>query len=28
MPVVIFAGNHDGNLNNKHRLDAITPIIN
>ena len=27
-PLLIIPGNHDTNLNNSHRLDAITPIIN
>jgi predicted MPP superfamily phosphohydrolase len=27
-PVLIIPGNHDANLNNSHRLDALTPIIN
>jgi len=27
-PVLIIPGNHDANLNNAHRLDALTPIIN
>lgn len=26
-PTVVIAGNHDTNLNNAHRLDALTPII-
>jgi len=26
-PVIITAGNHDANLNNINRLDAITPIV-
>lgn len=26
-PVVVIAGNHDCNLNNKNRLDVLTPII-
>jgi DNA repair exonuclease SbcCD ATPase subunit/predicted MPP superfamily phosphohydrolase len=26
--VVVTAGNHDANLNNNHRLDTLTPIIN
>ena len=28
MPVVLMAGNHDLNINNNDRLDALTPIIN
>ena len=27
-PVLIIPGNHDANLNNAYRLDAITPIVN
>lgn len=27
LPVIIIPGNHDANLNNKNRLDALTPII-
>ena len=27
MPVLIIAGNHDANLSNKNRLDALSPII-
>ena len=27
MPLVMIAGNHDININNRDRLDAITPII-
>jgi|21_taG_2_1085346.scaffolds.fasta_scaffold00066_4 DNA repair exonuclease SbcCD ATPase subunit len=27
-PTILIAGNHDCNLNNKHRLDALTPIVN
>lgn len=27
-PVILIAGNHDMNLNNKSRLDALTPIVN
>jgi len=27
VPTIVIAGNHDANLNNKHRLDALTPII-
>lgn len=26
-PVVLIAGNHDCNLSNKHRMDALTPIV-
>lgn len=26
-PTVVIAGNHDANLNNHHRLDALTPIV-
>ena len=26
-PLVIIPGNHDGNLKNSHRQDAITPIV-
>ena len=26
-PTVIIAGNHDANLNNKSRLDSLTPIV-
>ena len=28
LPVVLIAGNHDGNLSNNSRLDALTPIVN
>lgn len=28
MPVIFIAGNHDMNINNKNRLDALTPIYN
>lgn len=28
MPVLFIAGNHDLNVNNEHRLDALTPIYN
>lgn len=28
LPTIITAGNHDANLNNISRLDAITPIVN
>lgn len=27
-PTILITGNHDCNLNNKSRLDALTPIIN
>jgi len=27
MPTIIIAGNHDCNLNNKSRLDALSPIV-
>ena len=27
-PVFMIPGNHDANLNNSHRLDALTPIVN
>ena len=27
-PVILITGNHDTNLNNKSRLDALTPIVN
>jgi len=27
LPTIIIAGNHDANLSNKHRLDALSPII-
>jgi DNA repair exonuclease SbcCD nuclease subunit len=27
MPVVMIAGNHDGNLSNNSRLDALSPIV-
>ena len=27
VPTIVIAGNHDANLNNKHRLDALTPIV-
>lgn len=27
-PVLMIPGNHDANLNNSHRLDALTPIVN
>ncbi len=26
-PTIVIAGNHDANLNNQHRLDALTPIV-
>ena len=26
-PLLVLPGNHDCNLNNKHRLDALSPII-
>jgi len=26
-PTILIAGNHDCNLNNSHRLDALTPIV-
>jgi len=26
-PLILVAGNHDGNLSNKHRLDSISPIV-
>lgn len=26
-PTIVICGNHDTNLNNNHRLDALTPII-
>ncbi len=26
-PLVIIAGNHDANLNNKNRMDVLTPIV-
>ena len=28
MPLIIIAGNHDANLNNAQRMDALTPIVN
>lgn len=28
LPTIITAGNHDANLNNTSRLDAISPIVN
>jgi len=27
-PVLLIPGNHDANLNNNHRMDALTPIVN
>ena len=27
-PTFVITGNHDANLNNEHRLDALTPIVN
>lgn len=27
-PVLMIPGNHDANLNNSHRLDALSPIVN
>jgi len=27
-PTILITGNHDCNLNNKNRLDALTPIVN
>jgi DNA repair exonuclease SbcCD ATPase subunit/DNA repair exonuclease SbcCD nuclease subunit len=27
-PTILITGNHDANLNNKSRLDALTPIVN
>ena len=27
-PLVLIAGNHDGNLKNPHRQDALTPVVN
>lgn len=27
-PTIVIPGNHDTNLSNHHRLDAITPVIN
>ena len=26
-PLVIIAGNHDANLNNRNRMDVLTPIV-
>jgi DNA repair exonuclease SbcCD nuclease subunit len=28
LPTILITGNHDCNLNNKNRLDALTPIVN
>jgi DNA repair exonuclease SbcCD ATPase subunit len=28
LPTVVIPGNHDANLNNNHRMDSLTPIIN
>ena len=28
LPTILITGNHDCNLNNKSRLDALTPIVN
>ena len=28
LPIFIIAGNHDANINNKNRLDSLTPITN
>jgi DNA repair exonuclease SbcCD ATPase subunit len=28
LPTIIIPGNHDANLNNNHRMDSLTPIIN
>jgi len=27
LPTILICGNHDTNLNNSHRLDALTPIV-
>jgi DNA repair exonuclease SbcCD ATPase subunit len=27
-PTILVAGNHDANLNNKNRIDSLTPIVN
>lgn len=27
LPTIVIAGNHDANLSNQHRLDALTPIV-
>jgi DNA repair exonuclease SbcCD ATPase subunit len=27
VPTIVITGNHDANLNNQHRLDALTPIV-
>ena len=28
LPTILIPGNHDANLNNPHRLDALSPIVN
>lgn len=28
LPTILIAGNHDANLSNSYRLDALTPIVN
>lgn len=28
LPTILICGNHDANLNNSNRLDALTPIVN
>ena len=28
LPTIVILGNHDMNLNNMHRIDALSPIIN
>lgn len=28
LPTIVIPGNHDANLNNNHRMDSLTPIIN
>ena len=28
LPTIVIPGNHDANLNNNHRLDSLSPIIN
>src|SRR6056300_1817475 len=28
LPTIVIPGNHDANLNNTSRLDALTPIVN
>jgi DNA repair exonuclease SbcCD nuclease subunit len=28
LPTIVIPGNHDTNLNNNHRMDSLTPIIN